>query len=410
MKKVAILHYAYPPNIGGVERLIKEQAMILADLDYEITVLTGSGEENDSRVKIVTADVLQSVLNFNPNLYKKIVEEGIIDTDFYDLSSKIETVLEMNLEDKQTVIIHNMLTLVHNLPFIYAFKKYAKNHPEKNIIVWAHDQTYIHEEKVLDDKPGVNLSPEGRMILIEPLEKAKYVVISNQFKQLFCQAINIDKEKVIVIPDGINIKNFLEIDPIVWEVVNKEKLLDCFPVVLSPVNILPRKNIEFNIEVVHYLKKNYPDIKLIITGKISAHRKIGNYPEEIDRIVKKLSLEKNVIYMSRYLDRALYASELHDLYALADAVFYFSKSENFGLPIIESALVKTPVFTSKLKVFREIAENKLIEIDLAKNSAEQTARIIADHMENDNLIKINRLVRQRYNQEEIIKRQLVPLL
>jgi glycosyltransferase involved in cell wall biosynthesis len=114
--------------------------------------------------------------------------------------------------------------------------------------------------------------------------------------------------------------------------------------------------------------------------------------------------------MSRYLDRALYASELHDLYALADAVFYFSKSENFGLPIIESALVKTPVFTSKLKVFREIAENKLIEIDLAKNSAEQTARIIADHMENDNLIKINRLVRQRYNQEEIIKRQLVPLL
>ncbi len=410
MKKIAILHYAYPPNIGGVERLIKEQANILADLGHDVLILTGSGEENNKKIKIVTADRLQSVLVLDPDLYKKIVEDGIIDNQFYDLASKIKTVLDQNLEDRETIIIHNMLTLVHNLPFVYAFKKFVNDHPDKKIIIWAHDQTYIDEEKILDKKPGVNLSPEAKKILMEPLEKAKYVVISNQFRELFCQVMKIDKKKVLVIPDGINIKSFLEIDPIVWEIVEKENLFDSFPLILSPVNILPRKNIEFNLEVVYHLKRYFPEIKMIITGKASTHRKIGNYSEIIGNKIRSLGLEKNIIFISQYLDRALLASELHDLYVLADAVFYFSKSENFGLPIIESALAKTPIFVSKLKVFQEIGGENLVHIDLEKNNAEQTTEKVTDYLKKNSLIKINHLAKEKYNQEKIIRKQLLPLL
>ena len=73
MKKIALIHFAYPPNIGGVESMIKEHAEILSNLNYEITIITGSGEEKDSKIKLVVIPELQSILNFNPFLQEKIL-------------------------------------------------------------------------------------------------------------------------------------------------------------------------------------------------------------------------------------------------------------------------------------------------------------------------------------------------
>jgi len=42
MKKIAILHFAYPPNIGGVESMIQEHAQMLTYLNYDVTLVTGS--------------------------------------------------------------------------------------------------------------------------------------------------------------------------------------------------------------------------------------------------------------------------------------------------------------------------------------------------------------------------------
>ena len=89
MKKIALLHFAYPPNIGGVESMLKEHTHLLADLGYEVTILTGSGEENDPRIKLVVIPEMQSIMSFNPFLQEKILEKGIIDKDFYDLAEKI---------------------------------------------------------------------------------------------------------------------------------------------------------------------------------------------------------------------------------------------------------------------------------------------------------------------------------
>ena len=131
MKKVAILHFAYPPSIGGVEGLVREHALILTDLDYEVTVITGSGEETNSKIKLIVIPELQSVLNFNPFLQEKILDKGIIDEDFYNLAEQIGQKLEKCLESTDIVIVHNMITIVRNLPFIFAFKNFVKKYPKK---------------------------------------------------------------------------------------------------------------------------------------------------------------------------------------------------------------------------------------------------------------------------------------
>jgi len=73
-------------------------------------------------------------------------------------------------------------------------------------------------------------------------------------------------------------------------------------------------------------------------------------------------------------------------------------------------LTKTPVFASDLKVFKEISSEYLQFIDIKNNDSNKIAWVVLNYLENSNLIKLNKRVKQSYNLESIIKEKLVPLL
>lgn len=410
MKKIALLHFAYPPNIGGVEILLREHAKILSEMGYEISVITGDGEEKNPKINFIKIPEIQSILKFNPPLYEKIVEKGIVDDEFYSLAKTIEDKLESQLDQQDVIIVHNMLTLVHNLPFIYFLKNYLKKNPNKKLIVWAHDQTYIDGENILKEKPDVNLNPEEKKLLLEPIDSAIYIIISETFRELLVKVMNLSKNKTIVIPDGINLQKFLEIDDSIWRLVKEKQLLISFPLILSPVNIIYRKNLEYCLDIVFFLKKYFPEIKYLISGQVSNHRKNKGYFESLLAQIDKLNLKENIIFLKDYFDRSLENSEIHDLYDLSDLVFFFSKGENFGLPLLEASLTSTPAFVSNLKVFKEIGANNLFNFDSNNQTPEQTANYIKNFLETDKVIQLKKIARQKYNIETIIKNQLVPLL
>ena len=114
MKKIAILHFAYSPNIGGVERLVEDQANILERLGFEVKIITGNGKRNNEKIEVVNIPEFQSVMNFNPTLQNKMLKKGIFDEEFNRLSHLIEEKLNNNLSDIDTIIIHNMLTISRN--------------------------------------------------------------------------------------------------------------------------------------------------------------------------------------------------------------------------------------------------------------------------------------------------------
>ena len=409
MKKISLLHYAYPPNIGGVEILLREHAKILSESGFSVTIITGDGEEKNSEINLVKIPEIQSILKFNPLLYEKIIEKGIIDDEFHLLVKTIQNKIEKYLNEQDVIIVHNMMTLIHNLPFNYYLKDYIKRNPDKKFIFWSHDQTYVEGETILKEKEGVNLNIEEKKLLLEPVKGVLYIAISNTFKELLCQVMQMPKDKVQVIPDGIDLKKFLEIDDSIWKVVKEKQLLSCFPLVLSPVNILYRKNLEFCLDLIFNLKKYFPDIKYIISGQVSAHRKNKSYFEGLIKKINELNLVNNVIFLKDYFNRSLENSEIHDLYQLSDLVFFFSKGENFGLPLIEAAFTKTPAFVSNLNVFKEIGGNNLFNID-DKESPEKASLSIKNFLETDKVIQLKKSVRQKYNLETIIINQLIPLI
>ena len=409
MKKVVILHFAYPPSIGGVEGLVREHALILTDLNYEVTVIAGSGEETNSKIKLIVIPELQSVLNFNPFLQEKILDKGTIDEDFYNLAEQIAQKLEKCLESVDIVIVHNMITIVRNLPFVFAFKNFVKKYPKKKYIGWIHDHSYINEFKIKDLKKVVNSDME-KDLLTTPIKNITYVVISESFKEPFSKLMNLHDGNVIVIPNGLNIKKFLEIDDLIWGIIEQYNLTNYYPLILSPVNILERKNLDYSIDVIYHLKKTCPNICYIITGKTSKHHSTVDYFNNLKKKVTDLSLTKNVIFFNDFLNRALVRSEIHDLYQLSDLVFFFSQSENFGLPLLEASLTKTPIFVSNLKVFQEIGKDLLSYIDYKTTPPEKAAEIIQSYLEVNKLIQINFLARSQYDLKTILKEKFIPLI
>lgn len=408
MKKIALFHFTYPPNIGGVESVISEQADILSGMDHDVLVLTGSGKESNHKIKLLEIPQLKSVMGFNPLLQEKILQKGVIDDEFKKTAEDIGKILELRLADREIVIVHNMLTIIRNLPFIYAFKKFASSHSEKKLIIWVHDQTYIDGEKILEEEPGINIGGELKELLLTPIPLAKYVFISETFRNIFRKLVQIPEDQTRVIPNGINIKKFLEIDDFIWQIFVDKGLVKSFPVVLSPVNIIPRKNIEYSLEVVNCLKKYFPQIKYLVSGITSKHKDTSDYFSLISRKIESLGLGGNAVFLKEYMESGLLVSQIHDLYQMSDLVFYFSKSENFGLPVVEAFLTKSILFASNLKVFREIVpeDNFFVDCNL---SPEENALKIKKFLDLNPQISMTSKMRQDYNLELIIKNKLIPL-
>lgn len=407
MKKIALLHFSYPPNIGGVEVFIKEQAEILSGLGYEITVLTGSGKATPN-IKLIEISEMQSIYNTDKKLYEEIMTKGTKSNGFMELAKIIEEKITKELDSQDVIIVHNMLSLTHNIPFIYAFKNYVLGHQEKKVISWIHDHKYIGFDKVrIND---FSLPTDVNSLLTEKIDDIKYVAISNSLKNLISKVTNLKSEEITVIPNGMNIKEFLEIDDAVFEVVEKNNLLERFPVILSPVNIIERKNIEFSLDILSHLKKVYPNLAYIITGKISHHKEGEKYLEMLNEKIEKYSLKNNVLFLNEFIKRSLHKSEIHDFYSLCDIIFYFSKSENFGLPLLEATLTKTPIFLSDLLVFREVGGSNFTYIDCENTKPEEVAKNIVEFLESNKLISMNRVVKENYNLSNIIKKVLVPII
>jgi mannosylglucosylglycerate synthase len=408
-KKVALVHFAYPPNVGGVEILVKEHADFLISKGFMVKILTGSGKDDQGRIKVVQNDKFASLGEYRPEMQESVLSKGIINDSFMGLAKDIESVLEKELRYVSTLIIHNVMTVHRNLPLNMALREYAKKHKEINILVWVHDHVYINEEKVKEDLGHIYHSPEINKLLTEPIIGAKYIVVSDVLKQVLLKVMKIDPTEVLVIPGGVAIKKTFGIADDLWSWISYKDILNRFPVFISPANILERKNIEYAIDLVYEIKKKHPHTLLIISGKTSVHRNTDEYYSKLKKKVVDLGIKDNVSFISEELHTLSY-SELTILYRLSTAVFYFSKSENFGIPVIEAAVHKTPIFTSDLRVFKEIAGDAIYTIDSNKESPDSAAERVIDLLNSDKVVLLNRVVKEKYHLERILEEKLLPLI
>jgi len=135
------------------------------------------------------------------------------------------------------------------------------------------------------------------------------------------------KRKITVVPNGINLKEILDIKPS----INKSD-------VIFAGRLLSHKNVNLLIASVHLLKNNYPNIKCVIVGK-------GPEEKKLKKLVDQLNLQNNVIFYN-------FLENHNDLYALmkSSKVFAFpSTREGFGIVALEAIASGLPVITTDHK-------------------------------------------------------------
>jgi glycosyltransferase involved in cell wall biosynthesis len=193
------------------------------------------------------------------------------------------------------------------------------------------------------------------------------------------------------------------------EFLHRLDLLTAFPLMLLPVRITPRKNIELALHVLARLRKNHPGAMLVVTGPPGPHNP-GNqsYLNRLLALRQDLGLAGAAHFLTELQEGFLPDETVRDFYRLADLLFLPSLEEGFGIPILEAGLAGVPVFCADIPPLRELGAPF---VDLFSPDAEPGAvavRIAARL--GDAQVGLRARVRSRYTWEQIYRVDIAPLL
>lgn len=406
--KIGLVHYTYPPVVGGVERIIFEHAQLFAKYDFSTKVFTGEGSNSNSKISLTIIPEFRSLALWNLALKEKLLSEPVFPPDVYQIKETILSKLESAFADIDIFIVHNVLTNILNIPLNLALKEYIESHPNKKFIAWTHDIALDSKKERINF-----LNPQMDKLIYSPLQNVHYVGISNFLKDTLTKKIGFKKDNIFIIPNGIDIASFLDLSPITQEFFSRNKLLESELLILLPSKIMKNKNVHICIEVISQLKKKIPSVKLVITGKNFPHGKYLDYLKNTYSQIKNLDLENNVVLLSDVFTETKNDATfdlVKSLYRLSDLVFFFSSYENFGLPLIEAGITKTPIICNNLKVFKEIENMNLYFVDIKKDTSSDMANKVLDILDHNRQVAYFRKIKINYSFETIFLKKIIPLI
>ena len=205
------------------------------------------------------------------------------------------------------------------------------------------------------------------------IKKAK-IIISNTIytKNQILKFYNIDSDKVINIYESYDFR-FGSYDKNFSKNLVFEKFNINYDYILYPANFWEYKNHIGAIESFNvFLKKYRKDVKLLLVGRDE---------ENIKSRLNNLTVKYDIYDMVKYLDFVNIDDIVHLLNS-SSVLFFPSKMETFGKPIVEAMASRVPIVASNNSSFPEIISNKYFLCD--PNDHELFADKLYESIFNDN--------------------------
>jgi glycosyltransferase involved in cell wall biosynthesis len=400
---VALLHYSAPPVIGGVESVLAHQARLMAKAGHAVRVIAARGEawNGIEFVRLPLAD------SRHPQILevKAGLDAGRVPAEFETLTDWLVDELRDATQGVDVLIAHNVCSLNKNLALTQAL--YALNGSEAfpRLILWHHDLAWttpryrreLHDGLPWDllrtDWPGVT------QVTVSAIRQAE-----------LARLLGIPPERIHVVPNGMDVAAFLKFEPQTMAWVDRLSLLDAEPLLLLPVRITPRKNLELALHILAHLKEKLPAATLIVTGPLGAHNPANRgYLDRLLQLRTQLGLDEAAHFFAQLSDALLPDSMIGDLYRLSDALLLPSREEGFGIPLIEAALSHRPVFCADIPPLRELGLEDVLYFSPDGDPA-QTAAAIATRLSGDPVFRFAARTRRHFTWEQIYKTKIEPLL
>lgn len=400
--RITLLHYSCPPIIGGVEQVLATHARLFAENNYSTQVLVGSGSNFDERVRVTVLPELHS-RHDRVQQIKASLDQGIIPADFHPFRTHLLNELRARLSDEDVLIAHNVCSLQKHLALTAAIHDLAAERP-RQVIFWHHDFAWSakrYQNEIFEGFPW-SLTKE-----LPPY--VRHVTISEARRRELCDETGLSPDKVCVVPQGIDILSLTRAGRQTREVLGHGAPVDAYPLLVLPVRITRRKNIELAIATVGELRERWPTVRLIVTGPLGNHNvENQSYFDELVRLTCERGLESHVTFLAEKYPHGVEKDTIGELLTLADVLLFPSFEEGFGIPLLEAAVSKTPIVCSDIPVFQEVTGGYARFID-PHGSAVPVAKAV-EAVLNESGAQARRRIVEQFQWQAVFTQQMLPLL
>jgi glycosyltransferase involved in cell wall biosynthesis len=362
--RIALVHYSAPPIVGGVEGIVAAQRQLFVRAGHEVRVVARQGDASHPiRQKEPTAE------------------------------------LSTILSDCDLVIVHNVLTMPFDLPLTGALWSLAEKRPDIRWIAWIHDLAARNSDY---DYPW-HQAPWDQLARACP--QFQYVAVSphraRQFEALTRRAAR-------VIPNGVDPAVVLGLTPNVMALAAAHRLFEREIVLFHPTRLVRRKNVEFGLEVLQHLRARGRDAVTLITAASDPYNERSRaYAEALHQRRASLGLEQDALFVADHFP--VEGADVAALYSLAHALFFPSRQEGFGLPVVEAALHRVPIFCADVEPMNTLLTQSLHVFD-PDSSAEEVAHLVERTLDRFAPSRARREALGAYSWDVIWRKHLEPLL
>lgn len=409
-KSVAILHYAGPPFVGGVEVTMAAHAKVLADAGHRVRIVAGNGGNLGPTIETWFDPLFGSR---GPRIEQVNAElaRGITSGEYHTLVAQIAGILAEALAGFDTLIVHNVLTLHKNLALTAALWQLCRGGRAPKVLAWCHDFAWLDPLYAAELHAG-----EPWSLLRNAWPDTRYVVVSHDRRGMLAGLLDLPADKIAVVTPGVDLAAFLKLEPETVALARQLDLLRADPLLLLPARITRRKNIEAAIAIIGGLRDQGLRPTLVVSGPPGPHNPTNAaYLAELQALRDSTGSPSSVVFLYQVFTdehgrpRPVSDAILSDLYRLADGLLFPSRYEGFGIPVLEAALAGIPIFGSDIAPFRETAGDAALLFEL-DGPTETTAARIASALRDDKRVALRRRVRLDYTWEAIFRRDIQPLI
>jgi glycosyltransferase involved in cell wall biosynthesis len=276
------------------------------------------------------------------------------------------------------------------------------------LILWHHDLAWTTPRYLPERQDGY-----PRKLLRTNWGSSRHVVhvvVSELRRRELADLMKLDPASVRVIPNGVDAARFYKLEPQTQNFLGQTRLMDAAPILLLPVRVTPRKNIELALHTLAELHHDFPQAALVVTGPLGPHNaRNREYLDTLLHLRTQLGLEGSVHFLAELADSFLPDEVIADFYRIADALIFPSREEGFGIPLIEAAFSHLPVFCADIPPLRELGLNDAYYFSSAEDPA-VLADLIADHLRSSAPARLAMRTRATFRWEAIYQRHIASLL
>lgn len=404
MTNVLLLHYAARPIVGGVENVMRQHSRLMAEAGHRVSVVAGRGRQVDSLVHFIEFPLADSrgaeIMDV-----QRALNAGVVPTTFEHLVSEIMNQLARICAKADLLIAHNVCSLNKNLALTAALRRMHDGGRGPRLVLWHHDIAWLSPQYAAELHDG-----DPWNLLRTDWPGAVQVTVSEKRRQQLAELLETQLERIKVVPNGIDALEFLNLGDLTQQLLRDYHVLDRSPILLLPVRVTPRKDIELALRALSLLMAQYPEACLLITGPAGPHsQQNAAYMERLMALRAELGLESHALFLTPSTGRTLPDDVISDLYRVADALLLTSKEEGFGIPLLEAGLAGVPVICTDIEPLREIG---LADVTYfrAGSAPQEVATAVSDGISRSRRFAFRSRILRDFLWPRIYERHIAPLL